>query len=120
MRKQRTFVIVAALALALAFSAATASAAVRTLTFRIKGMTCAGCAVSIENALKATEGVLEARVNYGKGQAWVRYDAGKVTRSRLRKVIEETGFQVASGRDGEAGRGAEPSGPPVPPASRAR
>lgn len=111
---------VAAVVLALALSAATASAAVRTATFRIKGMTCADCAVSIEKALKATEGVLEARVSYEKERAWIRYDAGKVSRSRLRKVIEEAGFQVVAGANGEAGQGPEDARPSARPDTRAR
>src|SRR5215210_7430369 len=116
MRKERTFVVVLVVALALALGAATASAAVRTVTFRVKGMTCEGCAVSIEKALKDTEGVLDARVSYEKGQAWVRYDTGKVSLSKLRKVIAETGFQVASGSDDKAGQG---PGAPRPSAHRA-
>jgi copper chaperone CopZ len=111
MRKERTFAVVTAVALALILGAANVSAAVRTATFRVKGMTCQGCAVTIEQALKATAGVLEARVSYENGRAWVKYEAGKVNRTRLRKVIEETGFQVASGPESETEQGPETSRP---------
>lgn len=79
-------------ALALSFSANTVLAATRTVTLRVRGMTCGGCATSVEKALKATEGVESARVSFERGKAVIRYDDQKITVDKLRMVIQSTGF----------------------------
>ena len=90
-----------ALAIVLAFgSVAAAAAASKTVTIRVEGMHCEGCASSVEKKLKATEGVEEARVSFEKREAWVRYDDGKVTVARLREVIDSTGFKAAEEKSG--------------------
>lgn len=76
----------------LAFGTATSLAMTRTITIRVHGMTCGGCATSVENALKSTNGVEEARVNFKNGRAVIKYDDQKVTVARLREVISNTGF----------------------------
>ncbi len=55
-------------------------------------MTYGGCATSVEKALKDTEGVQEARVNFERGRAVIKYDDQKVTVAKLREVINSTGF----------------------------
>lgn len=88
----------------LALSMSTALAATRTITIRVRGMTCGGCATSVENALKSTDGVEEARVNFKNGKAVIKYNDQKVTAARLREVINNTGFfcdvEGSSGRKG--------------------
>ena len=84
--------VVISLIAALILLASTASAATRTVTLKVDGMTCGGCATTVERALKETEGVEDAQVNYERGQAVVRYDDRKVTVARLREVIQGTGF----------------------------
>jgi mercuric transport protein len=99
MMKIRTTAI-AALTLLLAFNAGAVFAATRTVTLRVGGMTCEGCAVTIEKALKDTDGVIEARVSYEKGEAWVKYNDRKMSLRKLRQVIDWTGFKVVSGAAG--------------------
>ncbi len=103
---------VAVFTLLLAFNPGAVFAATRTVTLRIGGMTCEGCAVTIEKALKETAGVLEARVSYEKGEAWVRYDDRRVSVRKLREVIKETGFKVVGGTPGGESQ--------APPAESAR
>ncbi len=86
----------AVITLLLAFNAGGVFAATRTVTLRVSGMTCEGCAVTIEKALKDTQGVLDARVSYEKGEAWVKYDDRKVNVRKLRQVINGTGFKVVA------------------------
>ena len=62
----------------------------------------------IEEALKGTEGVLEARVSYERAEAWVRYDNRKVSAARLREVINGTGFKAVGKPARRAGRGVKP------------
>lgn len=89
-RKQMNYVLI--VALILAFSASGALAKTTTVTLRVKGMTCGGCATSVAKALRATEGVKDAQVSYERGLAVVKYDDEKVTVAKLRDVINNTGF----------------------------
>lgn len=84
--------VAVSLTAALILLACTASAATRTVTLKVDGMTCGGCATTVERALKETAGVEDAQVNYERGQAVVRYDDRKVTLAKLREVIQSTGF----------------------------
>jgi len=60
----------------------------------IKGMTCASCAQTIEKALKKTEGVQQAHVNFAMEKVALSYDPSRVTPEKIREVIEQTGYQV--------------------------
>jgi len=64
------------------------------LTLKIGGMSCASCAQTIEKALKKTEGVQEAHVNFATEKVALSYDPGRVTPEKIREVIEQTGYQV--------------------------
>lgn len=89
--------IVGGIALALILSlGGVVSAATRTVTFRVQGMTCGGCAITIEQVLKNTNGVEEARVSYERGEAWVKYDDRKLSAAKLREVINGSGYQVVT------------------------
>ena len=68
------------------------SAAIRTVTILVKGMTCGGCATSVEKALESTEGVQTVRVSFERGKAVIKYDDQKVTVTKLREVINSTGM----------------------------
>jgi periplasmic mercuric ion binding protein len=97
-------------ALLLAVCADAASAATRTTTIYVTGMTCAGCAISIEQVLKNTEGVEDVRVSYERGEAVVKYDDRKVTAARLREAINGIGYR-ATARPVRKGRGVKPKAP---------
>ena len=89
-RKQMIALIVFTLVL----GAVSVSAATKTVTIRVQGMHCGGCASSVTKALKATDGVEDVQVSYEKGEAVVRYDDQKVTVAKLREVINDTGFKA--------------------------
>jgi mercuric transport protein len=91
-KKQITAVVVFVLVLAL--STLNAWAVTRTLTIRVEGMHCGGCATSVEKKLKATPGVEDARVSYEKKEAWVKFDDEKITEAQLREAINSTGFKA--------------------------
>jgi copper chaperone CopZ len=71
-----------------------ASAATKTVTIRVEGMKCAKCSGAVAKALKATEGVEDAQVSSEKGEAVIKYDDQKLTETKLREVINGTGFKV--------------------------
>ena len=59
---------------------------------RVRGMTCASCAVRIERELNKLDGV-SASVNYATARASVDYDAARVSPEMLSGTIEATGYQ---------------------------
>ncbi len=80
------------IALILISSITIVSAAIRTVTIKVQGMTCGGCATRVEEALKSTDGVQEVNVSFERGRAVIKYDDQKVTTEKLREVIQSTGF----------------------------
>jgi len=69
---------------------------------KIAGMTCASCAQTIENALKKTEGILEANVNLASEKAVVVYDVQEIDYEGIKEVIEGTGYVVLGREEGAA------------------
>jgi Cu+-exporting ATPase len=66
------------------------------IVFEISGMTCASCATTIEKALKQTNGINKAHVNFAAEKATVEYDPKKTTMGDIVKIIDGTGYQVVS------------------------
>ncbi len=64
------------------------------ITLPISGMTCASCAMTIENALKKVDGVISANVNIATEKATVEYDSEKVGVDRIKEAINSTGYTV--------------------------
>ncbi len=62
--------------------------------YAIKGMHCASCATIIEGALKKTEGVYSAEVNFGTEQARIAFDETKTNVEAMSKKIEPLGYSL--------------------------
>ncbi len=60
----------------------------------ISGMSCAGCAASIEHRLAEAPGVVSARVNFATNTATVEFDPGQTEVPRLVRAVEQAGFRV--------------------------
>ncbi|MBW3545354.1 MAG: cation transporter, partial [Bacteroidetes bacterium] len=63
-------------------------------TIPVTGMTCAGCASSVESTLQTQPGVVGAGVNYATQQAWVEYDPQQVSLQDLQKAIQDVGYDL--------------------------
>jgi copper chaperone CopZ len=72
----------------------TAAAFTKTVTIKVEGMKCGKCSASVSKALKATEGVEDVTVSSDKGEAVIKYDDQKLTETKLREVINSTGFKA--------------------------
>jgi len=72
------------------------------IILRISGMTCASCAQTIENALKKTEGIVEANVNLASEKAVVVYDVQEIDYDGIKAVIEGAGYMVLGREEGAA------------------
>ncbi len=70
-----------------------------TSTIRIGGMTCASCSQAITRSLIKTEGVNDANVNLATEKATVSYYPGKTSYAKIKKAIEDTGYQVLERED---------------------
>lgn len=64
------------------------------ITLPIAGMTCASCAMTIENALKKIDGVISANVNVATEKATVEYDGEKTSIDKIKEAINNTGYTV--------------------------
>ncbi|PKL59518.1 MAG: heavy metal translocating P-type ATPase, partial [Methanomicrobiales archaeon HGW-Methanomicrobiales-4] len=63
------------------------------VTIRVGGMTCAICVQTIENALRALDGVIAVTVNLGTERAYVTYNPSLVTLQQMRNAIVTAGYQ---------------------------
>jgi copper chaperone CopZ len=67
---------------------------IETLELPVTGMTCDGCARSVERKLKSTTGVQSARVDLQGAKAAVEYDPGQTDREELILAVQSLGYQV--------------------------
>ena len=63
----------------------------------VLGMTCANCAVSVERALKKTEGVDDAMVNLSSERVAVTFDGDQAALNDLVTSIKDAGYDFATG-----------------------
>lgn len=64
-------------------------------TLKLRGMSCASCANTIEQAIRSVPGVNECVVNFGAEQASVTYDPQRTDIQALQSAVDEAGY-VAS------------------------
>ncbi len=60
---------------------------------KIGGMHCAMCVTTIENSLKKLDGTIDVVVNLATEKATVNYDPALVDTERIKKAIEDAGYQ---------------------------
>jgi sulfite exporter TauE/SafE/copper chaperone CopZ len=68
-------------------------------TVHIGGMTCAQCQNRIEQALKNTNGVKDAAVNFNTGLAQISYDETIITFDTIKGIIEKLDYSVLDGAE---------------------
>lgn len=61
-------------------------------TFVIEGMTCASCALTVENAVKKIPNVQSAVVNLTTEKMTVDYDPAKVSEAEIEKAVADAGY----------------------------
>jgi copper chaperone CopZ len=65
-----------------------------TITLKVIGMSCGGCASNVEKALKGVNGVTSATVNLKAGKAQVEYDSEKTNEKDLAKAVKNAGYGI--------------------------
>jgi copper chaperone CopZ len=74
---------------------AAAKPATQVATFKVNGMTCAGCGAAVKIAAMRINGVSDVKVNYAKTTANITYDTAKTNPAAIAQVItKKTGFKT--------------------------
>jgi Cu+-exporting ATPase len=63
------------------------------VVLKVGGMVCATCVETIEKALSALPGVIQARVNLATEKAYVTYNSSATTLEDMKAAIEDSGYQ---------------------------
>ena len=75
---------------------------VNTFELPITGMTCVGCAKSIERSLNLQKGVVSSAVNFTQNQVVVSIDPSQVDRDQVIQTIRDLGFEIVEANAGES------------------
>jgi Cu+-exporting ATPase len=62
--------------------------------FRVEGMHCAGCAQSVEKALKSVPSTEEVSVNLASEKAYVTFQNGSNQTDKLKEAVKNAGFSL--------------------------
>jgi len=68
----------------------------KSVTLKIQGMHCDGCAETLKALLEREPGVKTVSVTFGNGEARVLYDPGAVDEERLVAAAQRPGYRVVS------------------------
>jgi P-type Cu2+ transporter len=64
-------------------------------SFPVSGMSCASCAVTVENVLKKQKGVLAANANYAMNSVWVEYDPSVSDSRAFQSALHASGYDLS-------------------------
>jgi len=64
------------------------------VTFAIRGLACASCAIDVDRALKKVPGVVEININYMIDKGFVEFDPGQTSWERVSKALSDGGYLV--------------------------
>ena len=84
--------------IALLLPALAPAAAPKMAVLDVQNMTCGLCPVTVKKALERVPGVTEAKVDFDKKTASVKFDADKATVSTLVKATTAAGFPSSEHR----------------------
>ena len=66
------------------------------INLKLKGMSCASCATSIEKIIRNVPGVIECNVNFGTEKAAIAYNPRRTSIFDVQQAIEEAGYSSYS------------------------
>ncbi len=67
--------------------------------FKIEGMHCTSCAMSIDMDLEDLDGIQEARTSFAKQESVVTFDLDKLDIQKIIAVIGKTGYKAQTKSD---------------------
>jgi copper chaperone CopZ len=69
---------------------------VKSVTFKVQGMHCDGCANTIKALVERAPGVKSVAVSFEAGEARVLYDPAATSEDTLVALVERPGYRVTS------------------------
>ncbi|MGB7518382.1 MAG: heavy metal translocating P-type ATPase [Spirulinaceae cyanobacterium] len=66
------------------------------INLKLRGMSCASCASSIESAISNVPGVAQCNVNFGAEQAAIEYNPKRTSIENIQEAVEEAGYSSYS------------------------
>jgi mercuric ion transport protein len=69
---------------------------IKTIEFKISGMTCASCAEHVNHEVNKLSGVVSSNASYENGNAIIEFDRTKSTETEIENVINSTGYKVTA------------------------
>ncbi len=69
---------------------------VKTLKFKIQGMTCSSCAARIDDVLNDIEGILDSRINLANDTLHVDIDDARIDERSIQEMISKIGYDATS------------------------
>uniref|UniRef100_A0A7N0RJF9 P-type Cu(+) transporter n=1 Tax=Kalanchoe fedtschenkoi TaxID=63787 RepID=A0A7N0RJF9_KALFE len=67
---------------------------VRSISFKVNGITCASCVISIESALGGLNGIRSVMVSSLQGQAVVKFIPELIITKAIKEAVEDAGYEV--------------------------
>ena len=68
----------------------------KSVTLKVEGLRCDGCAERVRTRVSSQPGVKTTEVSYQQGQARVLYDPGATDEDRLAEAIQDLGYRVVA------------------------
>ncbi|NND52124.1 MAG: mercuric transport protein MerTP [Flavobacteriaceae bacterium] len=68
----------------------------KTVEFKISGMTCTGCEEHVNHEVNKLNGIVSSKASYEKGNAIVAFDQTKTNEAQIEQAINATGYKVTN------------------------
>ncbi len=65
------------------------------LNLKVEGITCSGCAVDVESALKNADGISSAEASYADGTVKIDYHPNEIDEKRVRDLVRKLGLEIS-------------------------
>ncbi len=60
----------------------------------VRGMTCVGCEVTLEESLSKIDGVVSVKASHHKKQAVIEFDSTQTNITAIKKAVKEAGYKT--------------------------
>ena len=77
----------------------------KTELLQVKGMTCGGCARTVERVLSALPGMSSVSVSLARNSVEVKYDETALNTNALSAALQSAGYEITSGSPTSTRRG---------------
>lgn len=72
---------------------------IKTIEFRISGMTCASCEAHVNHEVNKLNGIVNSKTSYKNGNAIIEFDKTKTNETEIENAIKLTGYEVTDKKE---------------------